>query len=93
MDVYDRERDVVIVVELPGVEGDRIEVMVEKQILHIKGIRKRRAPDGARGVQQLEIPFGAFERRVRLGPGFSSEGIHAEYRDGFLTIAVPRRRR
>lgn len=93
MDVYDRSHDVVVVVELPGIEGDRIEVKVEKQILQIKGMRKRCVPDGARGVRQLEIPYGAFARQVRLGPGFNADGMRVEYADGFLTITVPRRRR
>ena len=91
MDVYDRKKDVVIVLEMPGCDGDRIEVTVEKQILLIKGVRERRVPEGAQGVQQLEIPYGAFVRQVRLGPGFNADGIQAEYSGGFLTITVPRR--
>ena len=92
-DIYERARDVVVVVELPGCDGDRIQVTVERHVLHIKGIRARRVPEGARGVQQLEIPHGAFERTIPLGPGFDHEGIEAVYADGFLTVTLPRRRR
>jgi HSP20 family molecular chaperone IbpA len=66
VDVFEDEDEVMVVVALPGVTADRVQVTQEPGALHV---RAERAPAfaGARHVvRQLEIPYGFFERRVAL---------------------------
>jgi HSP20 family protein len=66
IDVFERERELTIVVALPGVETDDIEVSAQADVVLVAGVR--RSPAVARGaaVHRLEIPYGRFERRIRL---------------------------
>ena len=87
VDVFEDEREIVIVVALPGVPADRIEITTESGILILRA--ERRIPfAGARGaVRQLEIPYGYFERRIQLSQGVFESGTR-EFRDGCLILTL-----
>lgn len=93
IDIFERPQDLVIVVELPGCDGEAIEVTVERNTLQIRGNRTKRVPKGTLGVHQMEIPYGEFERQVPLAPGLDVDAVEAVYREGFLTVTIPRRAR
>jgi len=85
-DVFEDEDEVIVVVALPGVPAERIEVTIEPGVL---AIRAERPPSlGAQHqVRQLEIPYGFFERRIRL----PDVGLHVdvrELRDGCLVLKL-----
>lgn len=66
VDVFESERDLLIVVALPGVESQDIEISSEPGGLVVTGAR--RLPASAQGmeIQRVEIPHGRFERRLAL---------------------------
>jgi HSP20 family protein len=86
-DVFEDEQEVIVVVALPGVPADRVEVSVEAGELIVRA--ERRLPSaGARcAVRQLEIPYGHFERRIPLGD-VRLEGGTRELTDGCLTLRL-----
>lgn len=66
VNIYETEREVWILVSLAGITQDQIEVSVEEDCLVISGIRKLRHRLGEGRYHLLEIPVGAFERRLRI---------------------------
>ena len=86
-DVFEDDREVVIVVALPGVPAERVEVTVEAGELVVRA--ERRLPStGARcAVRQMEIPYGHFERRIPLPEGRLEAGTR-ELLDGCLTLRL-----
>jgi HSP20 family protein len=66
VDVFEGERDLLIVVALPGVEGGDIEVSSEVGALRVAGVRRSPALVPGCAVHRLEIPYGRFERRIAL---------------------------
>lgn len=87
VDVLEDEREIVIVVALPGVPAERIEIVTEADALVV---RAQGAPPFAgprRAVRQLEIPYGHFERRIRL-PDLPLEAGIRESRDGLLILTL-----
>ena len=69
IDVFEDEREIVVVVAMPGVAAERVQVANEAGALVVRGTRPLPF-EGARGrLRQLEIPYGAFERRIALPPG------------------------
>jgi HSP20 family protein len=66
MDIFETEDELIIEMVLPGVNHEQIEVTVEGPTLIVTGVRK--TPDALRRalVHRLEIPYGAFERRIEL---------------------------
>lgn len=66
IDVYEDEREVVVVVAMPGVTAERVEVIKEASVLVVRGLRPLPMTGPRQRVRRLEIPYGAFERRIPL---------------------------
>lgn len=70
VDVYETEDAFVILVALPGVPPDRIQVGIQPHgVLVVSGARLLPAETRGAGIHRLEIPHGQFERRIELPPG------------------------
>jgi HSP20 family molecular chaperone IbpA len=87
VDVFEDEREFIVVVALPGVPAERIEVTTETGTLVVRAechIPFRASP---RMVRRLEIPYGQFERRVPL-PAARLEVGTRELADGCLILRL-----
>lgn len=87
-DVYETEANYVIKVEIGGMRDEDFEVAFENNILRISGYR----PDlnERRAYHQMEIRFGRFELALEIPVTMDIESATAEYKDGFLTIILPK---
>lgn len=88
VDVSDRGTEVVLVADMPGASAATIDVTFEDGVLSLHGTVAPRAASG-RAVRQ-EYGIGDYRRSLRLGDGFDGSRIDADYRQGVLTIRVPR---
>ncbi|WMX43709.1 Hsp20/alpha crystallin family protein [Streptomyces roseicoloratus] len=89
MDAY-REGDAyVIMMDLPGVTVDAIDIDVERNMLTVKA--ERRPVEKADGVQMelSERPLGVFSRQLMLADTLDTEKITADYTAGVLTLRIP----
>jgi HSP20 family protein len=77
-----------VVVEIPGVDPDKIHIAAAEGALVISGVRRREPCEG-RVYQQIEIEHGAFERLVHLPPDVDLSQAEARYDGGLLTIDIP----
>jgi HSP20 family molecular chaperone IbpA len=66
VDVFEDGEQVVVVVALPGVATERLQITVEPGALVVRAHRPLPFAGTALAVRQLEIPYGAFERRIPL---------------------------
>jgi HSP20 family protein len=80
--------ELVVVVELAGVDPDSIEIGVAERTLTISGQRARPRVDG-QVYQQAEIAYGRFERRIPLGHDITPAAAGAVYEAGLLRITLP----
>lgn len=65
IDIFETEESILILVALPGVEPDDVDVIINGKSLHI--ISERTMPaSSAMVIRRLEIPYGRFERRITL---------------------------
>jgi HSP20 family protein len=77
-----------VVVELPGVDPDSLQVVAADRLLVVAGERKRpHVP--ARVYQQMEIEYGSFRRQVRLAEDVDPARAAAAYEHGILTVHLP----
>ncbi len=87
VDVFEDQREVVIVVALPGVAEQGVELTLEAGVLIVRAERHIPAA-GARGaVRRLEIPYGHFERRIPLA-NLRLEAGTREFSDGCLILRL-----
>ena len=68
-DVFEDEREVVVVLAMPGVRPERMEVRSEGGTLLVRGVRPLPLAGSGLRVRHLEIPYGRFERRIPLASG------------------------
>ncbi len=91
LDMFETDDAVVVVLDLAGVDAEQTEVQAEPNRLVIRGVRRPRpAVDVGCAYHTLEIPYGRFERTLRLPPGIDSDAAQANYRDGLLQITLPK---
>jgi HSP20 family molecular chaperone IbpA len=88
VDVYDLGAEVLFIADLPGARADGIDITFEDGVLSVQAAVPARDLPG-RGVRQ-EYGIGNYRRAFRLGEGFDASLIAADYKQGVLTIRVPR---
>jgi HSP20 family molecular chaperone IbpA len=90
IDVFETAGGLRIVVAVPGVEVQDVEVEIEQDILFVAGIRHLPAVARGAAIQRLEIPYGRFERQIRLPSGRFEIG-RPELANGCLFINLAKR--
>jgi len=66
IDVFETEKQLRIIVALPGVAPEAVQVQTEGGTLTVSGRRPLPSSEGNAKIVRLEIPYGSFERRVAL---------------------------
>jgi len=88
-DIYETEDALNVVLEMPGVEKDNVEIRVEDGILHVQG---RLDLSKYKGLQPLytEYNVGHYTRSFQLSSKVDQSKISAEMKDGVLTLKLPK---
>ncbi len=95
-EVRETEAGYSICLELPGVERDSIDVKATDRNLVISAERRAPQPETTDGDPQptntllSEIRYGTWSRSFRFPSGINREAVQATYRDGVLTVEVPK---
>lgn len=88
VEVSDTEREVRVTAEIPGLSEKDVELTVHDGVLAIRGEKKSESEDKDRGYS--ERWYGRFERRIGLPPGVEEDKAEASFRDGVLTVTLPK---
>jgi HSP20 family protein len=89
IDVYRIGTDVIIKVELPGVNKDAVSIKLKDRILSIEGARWDPDSKSRQNFFLMEIEYGRFFREVELPFDVDGEKSDAVYENGFLVIRFP----
>ena len=90
VDVIDREEEVLVRAEVPGVKKDDIEVSISGNMLTIKGETKREEKEEKGDYYRCEISRGAFARTLALPAEVDQAKAKAELKDGVLELTLPK---
>jgi HSP20 family protein len=91
VDIFETENDIVLKAELPGVDPKDVEVKVEDNTLYLKGERKFEKEVKDENYHRIERSYGSFARSFSLPNSINAEKVKAEYKDGLLTLTLPKR--
>lgn len=91
VDVYETPEEILIYMEIPGVDKPRFKVSYHDGQLTITGHREQLLPEELVKIHRMEIDTGKFLRRMKIDMEIREEEIEAEYNDGFLRIRIPKR--
>ena len=99
VDILEGEHELVVKADLPDIKPEELDIRVENNILTIRGERKfekvARTAGGEnaedKNYLRVERSYGAFARSFSLANTVNTEAIKADYKDGVLTLNIPKR--
>jgi HSP20 family molecular chaperone IbpA len=92
VDVFENEHEVTVIIALPGVAPDAVEISVEAGVLAVRAQGPVPFTASRAVVHQLEIPYGRFERRVAL-PAGAFDAATREARNGLVIVRLHKQAR
>ena len=89
-DIVENDKNFELVMELPGLGKENVNLKVEDQVLIVTGGVEQAEESESRRYRRVERSNGTFERRFRLPREVETDRIEAEFDKGLLTIRVPK---
>lgn len=90
-DVYEDGTNIVAEMNLPGLQGDDIDVEVRDNHLRVAGKREEVNEKKGKDHYAKEIQRGSFERVIPLPTAVKQDKVDASYEDGVLKVTMPKR--
>jgi HSP20 family protein len=88
LDAWREGDNFVVELDLPGIDEDKLDIDVERNVLTIRAERLSRMPDAANAVA-TERSWGMFSRQLVLGNALDTERVDADYTAGVLRLRIP----
>ena len=92
LNVFRQGDDVVVIIEVPGVRKEDLQIQVRDNTIRISGEKKVAFGERA-GVHRRERLAGSFDRAVSVPVEIDADRVRAEYRNGILALHLPRAER
>jgi HSP20 family protein len=89
MEVRQRENELVVHADLPGLTPDDVNIELEDGVLTISGERHDTSDDRNEGYVRSERSYGAFSRSIALPDGVDEEQVNARFEHGVLEVTIP----
>lgn len=90
-DIYETDKELVLKFELPDVKKEDVRVMMENNVLMLRGERKFEQETERANYHRVERHYGEFMRSFNVPMFVEAAKIDAEFRDGVLTVTLPKR--
>lgn len=91
VDVIDRQSDILVRAELPGVDKQDLDVSLGEDSVTIKGSTRQESKQEEGEFYRCEISQGTFMRTVSLPSAVNSDAAKATFKDGLLELVLPKR--
>ena len=89
MNVFQQGDDILVIIELPGMDKNNLQIQAKENTIRISGKKAVDYPEGV-SVHRRERISGEFDRTLSIPVQLDPDRIKAEYRDGILTLFLPR---
>lgn len=89
VDIYEKEKELVVLVDMPGFAEKDVNINFEKGVLTISGRGEFKAPEGYRSIYS-EYKSGDYLRSFSVPEEIDVEKIEATVKNGLVTIALPK---
>jgi HSP20 family protein len=91
VDVLEKDRNLILRAELPGVDQKDIDLKIEGNVLTLKAERKREQEENDKNYRRVESFYGTFSRSFALPETANLDKVTADYKNGVLTISIPQK--
>jgi len=90
VDVRESDKEITVSAELPGMDERDIDVSLSNDALTLKGEKKEEKEEKNKSYWHVERRYGSFHRVIPLPEGVETEKVSATFKNGVLTITVPK---
>jgi HSP20 family protein len=90
VDLIDREAEILVRAEVPGIDKEHLEVDLTGELLTIRGERRKEEKTEEGNVYRAEIARGTFVRTLRLPAEVDADKVEATFENGLLEIHLPK---
>lgn len=91
VDIYEKENELVLKAELPGIDENDIEIKIEDNTITLKGDRKFEKETKEENYHRIERSYGSFYRSFTLPRNIDQDKIRAESENGILKVTMPKK--
>jgi len=91
VDILEKDGNLVLRAELPGMNEKDIDLKLEGNVLTLKGERKFEDEQNRNNYHRVERFYGTFSRSFTLPETVDRDKIKADYKNGVLTVTIPQR--
>ena len=88
-DIYEVEDEIILALDMPGINENAFEITLEKNILNVKGYAQIEDADEYT-LTLAEYETGDYERSFRVSDAIAKDKIEAVYKDGVLRLTLPK---
>ena len=90
VDIIDRDNEIVVKAELPGVDKKDLEISVTKNTVTIKGTTSHEEKDEKGDYYRCEMSRGSYSRTLALPSDVDENKAKAQFKDGVLNLTLPK---
>lgn len=90
VEVEETDAHVIVRAEMPGLEKDDFNIQLENDTVVLRGEKKQRQENQDANVHRIETAYGQFHRRIPLPVEVDHDQAEAEYKNGVLTLELPK---
>jgi HSP20 family protein len=90
VDVAESNGEVIVKMEIPGVEKDKLQLTVDDDQLTVRGEVSKETEEKGKNYFRREIHYGTFQRAVSLPVEVDGDKAHAELKNGILRVRLPK---
>ncbi len=90
VDVMESDEEIILKAELPGIELKDVEVLINDNILTLRGERKFEKEEKKENYHRIERSYGAFQRSFTLPATVEQDKVKAKMKDGILEVRLPK---
>ena len=90
VDVYQNKDNVIVEMDVPGIDAEKMDIFVEKDVLTVSGSREEKNEVKKEDYYKREVRCGSFSRSVILPMQVKGDAAQAEFKKGILKITLPK---
>lgn len=90
IDVIENENEIKVKAEIPGISKEDLDIVIYDEEVKISGEFKKSDEYKDENLRRIERYYGSFSRIIPLPSEVKSDEAKAEYKDGILTITIPK---
>jgi len=90
VDVIDRDKEIIVKAEMPGVDKKDLDISVTRNSVTIKGSTSQEEKEEREDYYRSEMSHGSYSRTLTLPANINEDKVKAKYKDGILELTLPK---